>query len=242
MTTGLAHLARFVRRARFAILFLWAVAGIVLIPQARHAAGRLEAAVRLDRSPALSVDADLKSRFQSRFVHRVVLVVGGLPDPELPEGRAALEEVVAAVSAVPGVQGTLSYLDSSDSIFRGRAGGGFLVVGIDPGGRPPGSLVPPLREATAQLKAKMSQRYPSVELGGRQIPRTWTCARPRRRTSGMPSAAPCQSRSCDRRLRLIVAALLPVAVGMLAVVLTMGVAAFVAQAWHLSVSCRTSRR
>ena len=219
------------------VLVLWAVLAAVLVPQARLAGSRLQAGVRMKDSPAASVDADLKQRFHSDFVHRVVLVVEGIPDPKLPEGRAALEQIVAGVRAVPGAAGTLSYLDSSESLFRGREGE-FLVVGLDAGGEPPESLMAPLRQATQALQGKLAARYPSARL-------SWTGEAPLNvdvRKASSEDARAAERRALPVALLMllaafgsIVAALLPVAVGILAVLLTMGVAALLAQTWHLSI-------
>src|SRR5262249_18582034 len=95
-------------------------------------------------SPAARVDAALARDFHSTFVHRVVLVIQGVPSPDRPEGREAQSEIVAAVRAVPGVAGTLSYLDSADEIFLGREGS-FLVVGLDGSKAGPEARMAPLR-------------------------------------------------------------------------------------------------
>ena len=237
-TAAFEHLARHVRRFRFAILLFWVVLAAASIPEARDAANRLEAGVHMDSSPAGSVDRDLKQRFHSHFVHRAVLVVGGIPDPRLPEGRSALEEIVSAVKAVPGVAGTVSYLDSPEPLFRGRFGGGFLVVGLDSGDQPPESLVAPLRQATAVVQRSLSKRYPMAELA-------WTGEIPLNvdvRQASSEDARAAERRALPVALLLlvgafgsIVAALLPIAIGVLAVVLTMGVAALLAKSWHLSI-------
>ena len=237
-TAALGHLARLTRRGRFAIVLFWGALSALLAPLARDAGNRLEAGVHMDHSPAQSVDRDLKLRFDSRFVHRLVLVIDGVPDPERPEGRAALEEIVAAVRAAPGVTEILSYLDSPDPLFRGRSGGGFLVVGLDAGGQAPESLMASLRRATAAERSKLSARYPQAELA-------WTGEIPLNvdvRQASSEDARAAERRALPAALLLliaafgsVVAALLPVAMGILAVVLTMGVAALVAESWHLSI-------
>ena len=97
-TAALARLANIVRRGRFWILFIWAVIAVVLVPEARNAAHRLESSVRVEGSLAASVDSELAARFHSPFVHRVLLVASGLPDTAEPEGGSALREIVSAVS------------------------------------------------------------------------------------------------------------------------------------------------
>ena len=237
VAAALAHLSRLIRRGRLWILLVWAVVAAVLVPEARSVGSRLEVGVRMEESPAATVDRDLASRFHSRFVHRVVLVINGLPEPETPEGRAALEVVVAAVKTVPGVAGTLSYLDSPEPVFRGR-GGSFLVVGLDSGKEPAENLMVPLRRATAAERARLSARYPAADLG-------WTGEIPL--NVDMRAASSEDARAAERRalpialllllaaFGSIVAALLPVAVGILSVLLTLGVAALFARSLHLSI-------
>lgn len=237
-TTILSRLARLARRGRFGILIAWAALAAVLGPEARWAASRLESSIYIGGREAKGVDIDLARRFHSPFVHRVFLVVSGVPDPERPEGRRALERVASAVSAVPGVAGTISFLDSADPIFRGKTGGTFLVVGLDPGERPAESLMAPLKRATPALQAALRQEYPLANLG-------WTGEIPLSlevRQASAEDARAAEKRALPVALLLLavafgslVAALLPVAVGVLAVLLTTGVAALLARSWHLSI-------
>ncbi len=237
LPAALAGLARLVRRHRFGILIFWGIVAAVLVPEARNAAHRLQSIVRVEGTLAASVDEDLSRRFHSPFVHRVVLVAGGIPDPETPDGRQALQRIVSAVSAVPGVTGTVSYLDSPEPVFRGR-GGTFLLVGLDPGDRPAESLMAPLRRATENLQPKLRRVFPTAELG-------WTGEIPLNidvREASSRDAKAAERRALPITLLLlvvafgsIVAALLPVTVGILAVLMTLGASAILARVWHLSI-------
>ncbi len=237
VTAALAQLARLIRRRRYAVLAVWAIAVALLVPQACTVGNRLEAAVRMDGSPAARVDAALARDFHSRFVHRLVLVLRGLPGPDLPEGREALSEIVAAVRAVPGVAGALSYLDSKDEIFLGREGS-FLVVGLDARDVGPEARMAPLREASRAVSARLAGRFPQVTL-------LWTGEIPL--NLDVRQASSDDARSAERRalpialllllaaFGSVVAAILPVAVGVLGVLLTLGVAALAARWFHLSI-------
>ncbi len=237
VNAALAQLARFIRRRRYLVLALWAIAVALLVPQACTVGNRLEAAVRMEGSPAARVEAALARDFQSRFVQRLVLVLRGLPSPDLPEGREALSEIVAAVRAVPGVAGTLSYLDSRDEIFLGREGS-FLVVGLDARNVGPEARMAPLREASGAVSARLAGRFPQVEL-------LWTGEIPLNldvRQASSEDARSAERRALPIALLLllaafgsVVAALLPVAVGVLGVFLTLGVAALAARSFHLSI-------
>ena len=234
---ALAHLARLIRRRRAWILALWAIVAAVLTPQACKVGSRLEAAVRLAKSPAARVDAALARRFHSRYVHRLILVAQGVPKPDRPEGRAALSEIVAALRGVPGVAGTLSYLDSAEELFLGREGT-FLVVGLDGSTTPPEARMAALREATRGAAARLAGNYPEVEL-------LWTGEIPL--NLDVRQASYEDMRSAERRalpialllllaaFGSVVAAILPVAIGVLGVLLTLGVAALVARSWPLSI-------
>jgi RND superfamily putative drug exporter len=237
VTAALAQLARLIRRRRYWVLALWAVVLLLLVPQACTVGSRLEAAVRMEGSPAARVDASLARDFQSRFVHRLVLVLRGLPSPDVPEGREALSEIVAAVRAVPGVAGALSYLDSADEIFLGREGS-FVVVGLDARHVAPEARMASLREATHAVSARLVGRFPQVKL-------LWTGEIPLNldvRQASSEDARAAERRALPIALLLllaafgsVVAALLPVAVGVLGVLLTLGVAALAARSWHLSI-------
>jgi RND superfamily putative drug exporter len=237
VNAALAQLFRLVRRRRYWVLALWAIVLLLLLPQACTVGSRLEAAVRMPGSPAARVDAALAHDFHSRFVHRLVLVLRGVPSPDTPEGREALSEIVAAVRAVPGVAGTLSYLDSRDEIFLGREGS-FFVVGLDERKAGPDARMAPLREASRAVSARLAGRFPQVKL-------LWTGEIPLNldvRQASSEDARSAERRALPVALLLllaafgsVVAALLPVAVGVLGVFLTLGVAALVARFFHLSI-------
>jgi putative drug exporter of the RND superfamily len=234
----LSGLARLVRKGRYGILVAWVIFAALLGPEARHAASRLESTVRMDASPAASVDRDLAHRFHSPFVHRVFLVVTGIPDPAGADGREALGRIVSAVASVPGVAGTVSYLDSPDPIFRGKSGGTLVIVGLDSGDRPAESLMTPLRATSAALQAELRGRFPQADLG-------WTGEIPLNidvRQASSEDLRAAERRALPLALLLlvvafgsVVAALLPVGVGVLAVLLTLGAAALLARSWHLSI-------
>jgi hypothetical protein len=241
VTAALAQLARLIRRRRYAVLALWGIVVALLVPQACTVGNHLEAAVRMEGSPAARVDAALAHDFQSRFVHRLVLVLRGLPSPDLPECREALSEIVSAVRAVPGVAGTLSYLDSRDEIFLGREGS-FLVVGLDARNVGPEADGPAARGVRA-VSARLAGRFPGdAALDGRDP------AQPGRPAGVLRARARPASRAADRAP--------PAARGVRfrgrrapagrrgrpRRPLTLGVAALAAARSTSRSSCRTSRR
>ena len=78
---------------------------------------------RILGSESAAVEATLEQRFASPFAVTALLVVSGVAGPDRPEGRAVLQETVAALGRTPGVRQTLSYLDHPDPLFVGRAAG-----------------------------------------------------------------------------------------------------------------------
>lgn len=220
------------------IVVVWAAAALLLGAEARKLGSRLEASVRIEGSRSASIEADLATRFHSPYVHRLLLVVGGVPRPDTAEGREILEGIVRAVSEAPGVGGMLSFLDGADPIFLGRQTGTFLIVGLDPGSVSPESLVQQLREVTSLQLARIRVRHPTADLG-------WTGEVPLNmdlRRVNAEDARVAETRAIPAALALLLlafgslpAALLPLAVGALSVVLTLGAAAVLARYFQLSI-------
>jgi putative drug exporter of the RND superfamily len=220
------------------IVVVWAAAALLLGAEARKLGSRLEASVRIEGSRSASIEADLATRFHSPYVHRLLLVVGGVPRPDTAEGREILEGIVRAVSEAPGVGGMLSFLDGADPIFLGRQTGTFLIVGLDPGSVSPESLVQQLREVTSLQLARIRVRHPTADLG-------WTGEVPLNmdlRRVNAEDARVAETRAIPAALALLLlafgslpAALLPLGVGALSVVLTLGAAAVLARYFQLSI-------
>src|ERR1039457_5664426 len=101
-------------RRRNIIAVLGLAGALSLAPSSWNADRFLHTASRMDGSEAQAVAAELRQRFHSPYVDRVVLVVQGLPSPELPAGRAALQSIVGRLQKHDGVAGTISYLDWPD--------------------------------------------------------------------------------------------------------------------------------
>src|SRR5262245_42133004 len=225
-------------RRRWLVLAIWVAASFGLIPLARNLEGRLEVSARMPRGQAEGVRTDLERRFRSPFTYRVLLVAEGIPSPAVPEGRAALERIIGALRNVPGVAGTLSSIDTQDPLFRGRDDGFIIVVGLEPGHAPVESLLPQLGEATEKLTRELSRTHPKIWLG-------WTGEAPLNfdmRIASTEDARSAEMRVLPFTLLLlllafgsVIAALLPVGVGILSIVLALGVAAYMAQYFTLSI-------
>jgi putative drug exporter of the RND superfamily len=223
---------------RFWVAGVVLVAVIALLPFSFHAERHLETATRVDGSQAEVVRQELATRFHSPFVDRVVLVVTGLPPANSPEGEQALTTIVAQLRQQPGVSGVVSYLELRDSIFLGKGGGTFVLVGLVSTGAPVESLVPMLHQQAHSLEDQLRGRYPAVKL---QL------------TGELPLNFDIRKASADdvRRgetlvipatliLLLIafgslVAAIIPLAVGEIAIAATLAITGLLAQRLHLSI-------
>ncbi|MGA7168661.1 MAG: MMPL family transporter, partial [Candidatus Sulfotelmatobacter sp.] len=213
-------------------------ATIALLPFSFHAERHLETATRVEGSQAETVRQELANRFRSPFVDRVVLVILGLPPVDSEEGGPALETIVTGLRDQPGISGVVSYLDSRDPVFLGRGGGTFVLVGLMSTDGPVESLVPKLHQLAGSLENQLRGRYPAVklELTG-EIPLNFDI-----RKASSDDVQRGESLVIPATLALLlvafgslIAALIPLAVGQLAIATTLAITGFLAQRWHLSI-------
>jgi RND superfamily putative drug exporter len=229
---GLMHVRRF-----------W-VGGIVLIavvallPFSFHAERHLETATRVEGSQAETVRQELRTRFHSPFVDRVVLVVEGLPPANSDEGEQALGAIEAGLKDEPGVSGIVSYLDLRDPLFLGRGGGTFVLIGLASTDGPVESLVPELHQRANSLEDQLRSRYPGVklELTG-EIPLNFDI-----RKASADEVQRSETLAIPATLALllvafgsVIAAMIPLAVGELAIAATLAITGLLAARFHLSI-------
>ena len=220
------------------------VAGVVLsavvalLPFSFHSERHLETATRVEGSEAEVVRQELVSRFHSPFVDRVVLVVQGLPPADSPEGEQALTTIVSGLRDEPGVSGVVSHLELSDPIFLGKNSGTFILVGLSSTEGPAESLVPKLHERANSLANQLRGRYPGVklELTG-ELPLKFDI-----RKASADDVRRGESLVIPATLALLlvafgslVAAIIPLAVGQLAIATTLAITGLLAQRFHLSI-------
>ena len=223
---------------RFWLAGVVLVAVLALLPFSFHAERHLETATRVEGSEAETVRQELATRFHSPFVDRVVLVIQGLPPADSEEGEQALATIEAGLKEEPGVSGVVSYLDLRDPIFLGKGGGTFILVGLASTEGPVESLVPKLHERANSLQNQLRGRYPAVklELTG-ETPLNFDI-----RKASADDVRHAESLVIPATLALLlvafgslVAALIPLAVGQLAIAITLAIAGFLALRWHLSI-------
>jgi putative drug exporter of the RND superfamily len=223
---------------RFLVAGIVLAAALALLPFSFHAERSLETATRVEGSQAETVRDELTNRFRSPFVDQVVLVVEGLPPANSEEGAQALETIVAGLKDQTGVSGIVSYLDLRDPIFLGRGGGTYLLIGLASSDVPVESLVPGLHRLATSMEGKLNGRYPSVklELTG-EIPLNFDI-----RKASADDVRRGESLVIPATLALLlvafgslIAALIPLAVGELAIATTLAITGFLAHRWHLSI-------
>ena len=214
------------------------VAVLALLPFSFHAERHLETATRVEASEAETVRQELVDRFHSPFVDRVVLVIQGLPLADSENGEQALGTIVSVLREEPSVTGVVSYLDLHDPIFLGKGGGTFVLVGLTSTEGPVESFVPKLHERANSLANQLRGRYPAVklELTG-EIPLNFDI-----RKASAEDVQHGESLVIPATLVLLlvafgslVAALIPLAVGQLAIATTLAITGFLAQRFHLSI-------
>jgi putative drug exporter of the RND superfamily len=236
---GVQHeIMNLVHRRRFWLAGVVLAAVLALLPFSFHAERHLETATRVEGSEAQIVTEELATRFRSPFVDRVVLVIQGLPPADSEEGAKALATIVEALRAEPGVSGVVSRLDLRDPIFLGKGGGTFVLVGLASTEGPVESLVPMLHQRANALQNQLRGRYPAakIELTG-ETPLNFDI----RKASaddvrhGEILVIPATLALLLWAFGSLVAALIPLAVGQLAIATTLAIAGFLALRWHLSI-------
>src|SRR6202789_3627749 len=223
---------------RFWVAGVVLVAVLALLPFSFHAERHLETGARVEGSEAEIVQQNLATRFRSPFVDRVVLVIQGLPPADSPEGEQALTTIVAALRDQPGVSGVVSHLDLRDPVFLGKGGGTFVLIGLASTDAPVESLIPKLQQLAGSLENRLRGLYPAVklELSG-ELPLNFDI----RKASaddvrhGEILVIPATLILLLLAFGSLCAALIPLAIGELAIATTLAIAGFMAQRWHLSI-------
>jgi RND superfamily putative drug exporter len=236
---GSDRLAAMVVRRRWLVVGTWLLAVGGLLPFASTIEDRLTVAARVANSESAAVEDVLGTRFGSPFARWLTLVLSGVPGPNTPEGTAVLERAVRATSARPHVTRTFSYLDDPDSLFVGAGSSGtFVIAGLDQRVDRPERLLPALREASTVLERELRTRYPEAAL-------RWTgeiALNADLRAASAVAAAGAERRAFPLTLAVLLvafaalaAAMLPLLAAAVAVATTLGVVAFLAAWWPLSI-------
>ncbi len=225
-------------RRRFWLAMLGFVMALALLPFSYKVERRLETAVHIKGAESGKVDLDMAQHFQSPYAHPLVLVISGIPDPDSAEGANALAFLTSSLRSVPGVSGAISSLDWPDPLFTGNSGGALIIVGVDPHDETVEALIPKLRARADWMEGQLRSQYPNIKL---EITGETPLTVDLRKVSA-EEVDHAEERAMPVTLLLLllafgslVAALLPLGVGVLSISMAMGAAALLAHSLHLSI-------
>ena len=225
-------------RRRFWLAMSGFVMALALMPFSYEIERRLETAVHIKGGESEQVDKELAERFQSPYAHRLVVVISGIPNPDSAESADALGFLTSSLRSVPGVAGAISSVDWPDPLFTGNNGGTLIIVGLDPHHKDVEALVPIVRAKADWMESELRPRYPNIklELTG-ETPLTFDL-----RKVSADDVKHAEERAMPITLILLllafgslVAALLPLGIGILSISMALGAAALLAHYLHLSI-------
>ena len=225
-------------RRRFWLAMLGFALAMALLPFSYKVESRLETVVHIKGGESEKVDQELAQRFQSPYAHRIVLVISGIPDPDSAKGADALGFLTSSLRSVPGVSGAVSSLDWPDALFTGNNGGALIIVGLEPHDETVEALIPKLRTKADWMQRQLRSQYPNIKL---EITGETPLNFDLRKVSA-DDVKHAEERAMPVTLFLLflafgslVAALLPLGVGLLSISMTLGAAALVAHYLQLSI-------
>ena len=211
---------------------------LALVPFSYKVERRLETAAHIKGGESEKVDKELAQRFQSPYAHRLVLVISGIPHPDSAESADALGFLTGSLRSVPGVSGAISSVDWPDPLFTGDNGGALIIVGLDPHDKNVEAMVPTLRAKADWMEGQLRPQYPNInlEITG-ETPLTWDL-----RKVSADDVRHAEERAMPVTLFLLllafgslVAALLPLGIGVLSISMAMGAVALLGHYLHLSI-------
>ena len=225
-------------RRRFWLAMSGFVMALALLPFSYKVERRLETVAHITGGESEKVDLELAQRFQSPYAHRLVLVISGIADADSAKGADALSFLSSSLTSVPGVSGAVSSLDLPDPLFTGNNGGALIIVGLDPHDEAVEALVPKLRAKADWMEGRLRSQYPNIklEITG-ETPITFDL-----RKVSADDVTHAEERAMPVTLVLLllafgslVAAILPLGVGVLSISMALGAAALLAHYLQLSI-------
>jgi len=145
--------ARAVVKYRWAVIGLWAIIGTVAVIQARHTPERLDLRGGSTReTPAMLADRLLQSRF-SRSIGEFFAITLEAPSPiDRPGPAAVLDSLAAALGREPYVRSVLTFNSVGDSLFVSKDGRTtLLLASLNVPGKEAGNYVVPVRQAIRRV-------------------------------------------------------------------------------------------
>src|ERR1700720_3096065 len=225
-------------RSRFWLAMSGFVMALALLPFSYKVERHLETAVHIKGGESEKVDLELAQRFQSSYAHRLVLVISGILDPDSAKGADALGFLTSSLRSVPGVSGAVSSPDWPDPLFTGNNGGALIIVGLNQHDKAVEALVPKLRARADWIEGQLRSQYSNIKL---EITGETPLNFDLRKVSA-DDVTHAEKRAMPVTLVLLmlafgslVAALLPLGVGVLSISMAMGAAALLAHYLQLSI-------
>jgi putative drug exporter of the RND superfamily len=225
-------------RRRFWLAMSGFLVALALLPFSYKVERHLETSVHIKGGESEEVDTKLSQRFQSPYAHRLVLVISGIPEPDSAKGSEALSFLTSSLRSVPGVSGAISSVDWPDPLFTGDNGGALILVGLDTHGEAIEAAIPRLKAKADWMEGQLRSQYPNIklEITG-ETPLNFEL-----REVSANDVRHAETRAMPVTLLLLllafgglVAALLPLGVGVLAISMAMGAAALLSHFLHLSI-------
>ena len=225
-------------RRRFWLAMSGFAMACALLPFSYHVERRLETAVHIKGAESEIVDQELARRFQSPYADRLILAISGLPDADGAAGAEALGFLTTSLKTVPGVAGAISSVDWPDPLFTGNNGGALIIVGVNSRGAAVEALVPKLRQKADWMEGQLKSQYPNIKL---QITGETPLNFDLRKVSA-DDVRHAEEKAMPVTLLLLllafgslIAALLPLGVGVLSISMALGAAALLSTHLHLSI-------
>src|SRR6184192_202343 len=225
-------------RRRFWLAMSGFVMALALMPFSYKVERRLETAAHIKGGESEKVDKELAQRFQSPYAHRLVVAISRIPDPDSAESADALSFLTSSLRGVPEVSGAVSSLDWPDPLFTGNNGGALIIVGLDPHDKAVEALVPILRAKADWMEGQLRSQYPNIKL---EITGAMPLTFDLRKVSA-DDVKHAEERALPVTLLLLllafgslVAAPLPLGIGVLSISMALGAAGLLARYLHLSI-------
>ncbi len=238
MVMANSKIGRDAARRRFWLAMSGFVIALALLPFSYKVERHLETVVHIKGGESEKVDLELAQGFQSPFAQRLVLVISGIPDADSAKGADALGFLTASLRDVPGVSAAVSSVDWPDPLFSGSNGGTLIIVGLDPHDETVEALVPKLRAKADWMEGQLKSQYPNIKL---EITGETPLNFDLRKVSA-DDVTHAEERAMPVTLVLLVlafgslvAALLPLGVGLLSISMALGAAALLAHFLQLSI-------
>jgi len=211
---------------------------LALMPFSYQVERRLETAAHIKGGESEKVEQELAQRFQSPYAHRLVLVISGIPDPDSAKGADTLGFLTSSLRDVPGVSGAISSPDWADPLFTGNNGGALIIVGSNQPDKAVEALVPILRAKADWMEGQLKGQYPNIKL---EITGAMPLTFDLRKVSA-DDVRHAEERAMPVTLLLLllafgslVAAVLPLGIGVLSISMALGAAGLLAHYLHLSI-------